>query len=116
LTIIILLAIGDKLLEWVGISPFYRVLLNIDLVAVGVQVLLLAVLNLLFYFDYRKEALYLCLLFVVSNVAFTLLSQYLGPAFYGYGFAMSVLLTTLFGIVMVSNKLNQLVYETFMLR
>lgn len=115
-TIIILLAIGDKLLEWVGISPFYRVLLNIDLVAVGVQVLLLAVFNLLFYFDYRQEALYLCLLFVISNIAFTLLSQYLGPAFYGYGFAMSVLLTTLVGMIMVSNRLNRLVYETFMLR
>lgn len=116
MTIIILLALGDKLLAWVGISPFYKVLLNIDLVAVGIQVLLLAVLNLMFYFDYRKDALYLCLLFAISNIAFTLLSQYLGPAFYGYGFAMSVLLTTLVGIVMVSKRLNRLVYETFMLR
>lgn len=116
MTTVILLAIGDKLLAWVGISPFYKVLLNIDLVAVGIQVLLLAVLNLLFYFDYRKDALYLCLLFAVSNIAFTLLSQYLGPVFYGYGFAMSVLLTTLVGIVMVSIRLNRLVYETFMLR
>ena len=116
MTVIILLAMGDKLLEWVGISPFYRILLNINLVAVGVQVLLLAVLNLLFYFDYRKIALYLCLLFAVSNMIFTILSQYLGPAFYGYGFASSVLLTTLVGMVVVSKKLNSLIYETFMLR
>jgi len=116
MTIVILLAVGDQLLDWVGISPFYRVLLNIDLIAVGVQVLLLAVLNILFYFDYRKEALYLCLLCAVSNIAFTLLSQYLGPAFYGYGFALSVVLTTLVGMVVVSKRLNRLVYETFMLR
>jgi len=116
MTIIILLALGDRLLAWVGISPFYKILLNIDLVAVGIQVLLLAVLNLMFYFDYRKDALYLCLLFAISNIVFTLLSQYLGPAFYGYGFAMSVFLTTLVGIVMVSKRLNRLVYETFMLR
>lgn len=115
-TVIILLAFGDKLLAWVGISPFYRVLLNIDLVAVAIQVLLLAVLNLLFYFDYRKDALYLCLLFAVSNILFTLLSQYLGPAFYGYGFALSVALTTLAGMVTVSKRLDQLIYETFMLR
>lgn len=115
-TVIILLAFGDKLLAWVGISPFYRVLLNIDLVAVAIQVLLLAVLNLLFYFDYRKDALYLCLLFAVSNILFTLLSQYLGPAFYGYGFALSVALTTLVGMVIVSKKLDRLIYETFMLR
>ena len=116
MTIVILLAIGDKLLEWVGISPFYRMLLNIDLVAVGVQVLLLAVLNVLFYFDYRKDALYLCLLCLISNVAFTILSQYLGPAFYGYGFALSVVLTTLVGMVVISRRLNSLVYRTFMLR
>jgi uncharacterized membrane protein len=116
MTIVILLAVGDQLLDWVGISPFYRVLLNIDLVAVGVQVLLLAVLNILFYFDYRKDALYLCLLCAASNIGFTLLSQYLGPAFYGYGFALSVVLTTLVGMVVVSKRLNRLVYETFMLR
>ena len=115
MTIVILLAVGDQLLAWVGISPFYRVLLNIDLVAVGVQVLLLAVLNVLFYFDYRKEALYLCLLCLTSNIGFTLLSQYLGPAFYGYGFALSVVLTTLIGMAIVSRKLKRLVYETFML-
>ena len=89
--------------------------MNIDLVAVGVQVLLLAVLNVLFYFDYRKEALYLCLLCLISNIGFTLLSQYLGPAFYGYGFALSVVLTTLIGMAIVSRKLKRLVYETFML-
>lgn len=116
MTVIILLAVGDKLLAWVGISPFYRVLLNIDLVAVGVQVLLLAVLNILFYFDYRRDALYLCLLCLTSNIVFTLLSQYLGPAFYGYGFALSVVLTTLVGMAIVSKRLNGLVYETFMLR
>lgn len=115
-TVIILLAMGDKLLVWVGISPFYRVLLNIDLVAVAIQVLLLAVLNLLFYFDYRKDALYLCLLFAASNILFTLLSQYLGPAFYGYGFALSVALTTLVGMIIVSKRLDLLLYETFMLR
>lgn len=116
ITIVILLAVGDKLLAWVGISPFYSMLLNIDLVAVGVQVLLLAVLNILFYFDYRKDALYLCLLCVTSNIVFTLLSQYLGPAFYGYGFAFSIVTTTLVGMIIVSKRLNGLVYETFMLR
>ena len=97
-TVIILLALGERLLNWVGISPNYQMLLNIDLVAVGVQVLLLAVLNLLFYFDYRLDALYLCLLFALSNILFTLLSQVMGPIFYGYGFAGAVVLSTLVGM------------------
>lgn len=116
MTVIILLAMGSKLLHWVGISPNYQVLLNIDLVAVGVQVLLLAVLNLLFYFDYRMDALYLCLVFAGSNFALTLLTQLLGPTFYGYGFAGAVVLTTLVGLSIISRRLDKLVYETIMLR
>lgn len=116
MTVIILLAVGDHILNWVGISPNYQVLLNIDLVAVGVQVILLAVLNLLFYFDYRLDALYLCSLFALSNILFTILTQFLGPTFYGYGFAGSVVLTTLVGLIIISRRLDKLVYETFMLR
>lgn len=116
MTVIILLAVGEKLLIWFGISPLYRLLFNVDLVAVGVQVLLLAILNLLFYFDYRLVALNLCLLFALSNIAFTTLTLYLGPAFYGYGFAAAVILTTLVGFILISHRLDRLPYETFMLR
>lgn len=116
MTVIILLALGEPLLKWVHISPNYQMLLNIDLVSVGVQVLLLAVLNLLFYFDYRLDALYLCLLFALSNILFTLLTQYMGPMFYGYGFAGAVVLSTLVGMYTLSRRLDKLMYETFMLR
>lgn len=116
MTVIVLLAVGEGLLNWVHISPNYRILLSIDLVAVGVQVLLLAVLNLLFYFDYRLDALCLCLLFALSNIVFTVLTQYLGPAFYGYGFAGSVVLTALVGLIVISRRLDKLMYATFMLR
>jgi uncharacterized membrane protein len=116
MTVIILLALGEPLLKWVHISPNYQMLLNIDLVSVGVQVLLLAVLNLLFYFDYRLDALCLCLLFAFSSMVFTLLSQYMGPTFYGYGFAAAVVLSTLVGMLILSRRLDKLMYETFMLR
>lgn len=116
MTVVILLTIGKSLLAWVHISPNYQMLLNIDLVAVGVQVLLLAVLNLLFYFDYRLDALFLCLLFALSNIIFTLLTQYFGPTFYGFGFAGAVLLTTIAGLIILSRRLDKLMYETFMLR
>ncbi len=116
MTVIILMTIGTKLLAWFGISPLYRLLFNVDLIAVGVQVLLLAILNLLFYFDYRVVALNLCVLFALSNIAFTSLTIFLGPAFYGYGFATAVILTTLTGFIQVSQRLERLPYETFMLR
>ena len=116
ITVIILIGIGGYLLDWVGIPSLYRLLLNVDLIAVGVQMLLLAILNVLFYFDQRRIALALTVLFAVTNIGLTALTQYLGPAFYGYGFAGAVVLTSTVGLVVLSRKLEQLEYETFMLQ
>lgn len=115
-TTIILLGLGGELLDWLGISPMYRSLLNISLVAVAVQVLLLAVFNVLFYLDQRQAALRLSLLFVVSNTFFSWLTLYLGPTFYGYGFATAIFLTCIIGLATLSHKLDRLEYETFMLQ
>jgi uncharacterized membrane protein len=41
---------------------------------------------------------------------------YLGPAFFGYGFALAVLLTAGAGLLTLSRKLDQLECETFMLQ
>ena len=116
ITVVILISIGGYLLDWVGIPSLYRLLLNVDLIAVGVQMLLLAILNVLFYFDQRRIALALTLLFAVTNIGLTALTQYLGPAYYGYGFAGAVVLTSTVGLVVLSRKLEQLEYETFMLQ
>jgi uncharacterized membrane protein len=115
-TTVVLLIMGEELLAWVGISPMYRPLLNVDLLAVAIQLLLLAVLNVLFYLDQRKAALRLCLLFVTSNILLSGLTLYLGPAFFGYGFALAVLLTAGAGLLTLSRKLDQLECETFMLQ
>lgn len=115
-TTLILLLLGDELMQWFGIAPVYRTLLNIDLVAVVIQLLVLAVLNVLFYLDQRQAALRLCLLFFVSNALFSGLSLHLGPAFFGYGFAFAMVLTGSVGLAMLVRKLGQLEYETFMLQ
>ena len=116
MTVLTLIAFGPQLLAWVGIPPLYRLLLNVDLVAVGVQMLLLAILNVLFYLDQRRIALLLTGFFAVSNIGLTALTQLLGPAAYGYGFAVSVALTAIVGLVLLSRKLERLEYETFMLQ
>lgn len=115
-TTIILLMLGDELLMEFGIAPMYRTLLTIHLVAVVMLLLLLAVLNVLFYLDQRQAALRLCLLFFASNTLFSWLSLQLGPGYFGYGFAVATLLTGSVGLVILLRKLDQLEYETFMLQ
>jgi uncharacterized membrane protein len=116
ITSVILIFAADQILNVFGISTNYRMLFSVDVVAVGVQVVLLGIFNVLFYLDKRYMILSLAILFAISNIILTLISQFLGPAFYGFGFAGAVLMTTVLGFSVLNRKLNRLEYETFMLQ
>lgn len=116
ITVILIFVLGEKLLAWLGISTLYLPLLYVDVVAVGLQVVLLGILNIFFYLDKRVIVTWLCLLFFVSNAGFTWLSLQLGASFYGYGYAISLLITVLVGMHLLTRKLDVLEYETFMLQ
>jgi uncharacterized membrane protein len=104
------------LLRMLGVSQLYQGLLYVDVVAAGTQVVFLGLLNVFFYLDKRRIVLLLCAVFVVLNIALTLLSLQLGPAYYGYGFALSLLFSVLLGMVLLDRKLDKLEYSTFMLQ
>ncbi len=116
LTIVVLLMAGPALLDALGISHLYLPLFNVDLIGVGIQVLLLAILNVLFYLDLLGFALFLCLIFLTANLGFTWITLQLGPQFYGFGFAAAVTLAALVGLAILSRQLRRLEYETFMLQ
>jgi uncharacterized membrane protein len=113
---LVLVVAGKPILQWLGISTLYLPLLYIDVIAAGLQVVLLGVLNVFFYLDKRHIVLWLCIVFVGLNAVLTRLSIILGPAFYGYGFAVALLIVVLAGLYVLSQKLETLEYETFMLQ
>lgn len=115
ITVVLLFLFAPKLLEWLGISHFYLPLFYIDLIGVSFQLLLMALLNVFFYLDKRAIVLELSALFVLLNIALTLLSQYLGPSFYGYGFTVSLAICVLLGMMRLNKSLDDLEYNTFML-
>jgi uncharacterized membrane protein len=116
ITVLVVFVLGEKLLTWLGISHLYITLFYVDVVAAGLQVVLLGILNVFFYLDKRHIVVFLCLLFLFSNIALTALSLYLGASYYGYGFALSLLITVLAGMHLLTRKLDLLEYETFMLQ
>jgi uncharacterized membrane protein len=116
IAVLLVFVLGERLLGWLGISTLYLPLLYIDVVAAGLQVVLLGVLNVFFYLDKRRIVVFLCLLFLITNILLTFLSLYLGAYYYGYGFALSLLITVLTGMYLLSRKLDLLEYETFMLQ
>lgn len=113
-TLAIVLATGPALLRLLGVSPLYLRLLYVDVVGVAFQVLFVAALNVLFYLDERGAALALTSAFAGANVALTLVSQALGPAYYGFGFASAALLAAGAGLALLARKLSRLERDTFM--
>jgi uncharacterized membrane protein len=113
-TLLLLFLIGPRVLDVMGISPLYRQLFFVDLAGVGTQVLMLAVFNVLFYLDQRGAVLWLSILFAASNLLLTLMTQSLGPAFYGYGFALATAITSVSGLNIISRRLEGLECDTFM--
>ena len=104
------------MLPWLGISTLYLPLLFVNLISVGLQVVFLSLLNVFFYLDRRWITLLLTGLFVLLNGAFTVVTLWLGPVFYGYGFALALMLVVMLGFHLLSRTFDNLEYDTFMLQ
>lgn len=108
--------IGGRLMNWLQISDLYLPLFYVQTVAAGLQVVFLSILTVFFYLDRRKAVLVLTAVFVVANAALTLVSLRLGPEYYGYGFALSLLIVAVAGFAVLTRTFASLEYHTFMLQ
>lgn len=116
LAVLLFFALGPQILRFFGISQLYLPLTYIDMLSASLQVALMAVLNVLFYFDKRKEALLVAAVFVFLNILLTWFTLQIGAPWYGYGFAIAVGLSLLLALVLLDRVMQRLEYETFMLQ
>ena len=114
-TVLVFFLWAEDLFRWLGISELFLPLLYVDVVGAGVQVILMALLNVFFYLDRRRSVIIVTLTFFLTNAIVTFLTQQLGPAFFGYGFVISALAAALVGLVILNRRVFDLEYETFML-
>lgn len=84
--------------------------------ALGLQVLVSAVLSMLFYLDRRGVALALGLMLCASNAGLSWLTQRWGPVYFGYGHALAMSATCLLGLALLNRAFANLVRDTFMLQ
>ncbi len=113
---LMLILAADRVLAWVGLPVSFGSLFAVDVLGVAAQVVLLALLNVLFYLDERRHALSVTLVFALGNAGLTAVSQALGPAYYGYGFALAATLAAVWALHLVNRVFERLEYETFMLK
>ena len=114
ITSLLLFACGTPLLNWLHISVLYLPLLQIDVIAASLQVVFLGTISVFFYLDKRRIVVAVLGGFVLLNVVFTAITLRLNPAWYGYGFAVALLISVMVSLYLLDRKLNLLEYETYM--
>lgn len=116
MTLALLLLWAEDILLALNINLAYLHLLYVDLLGVSLQVLVMAILNIMYYLDKRYAALSLTVFMALSNFTLAHISIELGPLFYGYGFTVTMLLSTVIGFIVLDKQFDDLEYQTFMLQ
>ncbi len=113
---IILFMTAPTVLKLLNIPQIYTGLLFILTIGALLQLAFMSSLAILYYLDRKLVAMWLSIAFFILNTLLTLLSIQIGPAMYGYGYAVSLLIVFVASLVILRNELDRLDYETFMLQ
>ena len=116
ITLLAVYTFVPSLFAWIGISDLYIPLFLVHAAAASFQVMLLAVLNVLYYLDRRREVVAVTVTLTVLNVALSLLSITLGAEFFGYGLALALLGALMLALWLAQRLFRKLEYLTFMLQ
>lgn len=102
--------------KFLHIPQLYLGLLYILTIGAMLQLAFMSVLAILYYLDRKKVAMWLCVSFFVLNTILTFASINMGPAMFGYGYTVSLLLVFTASIIIIRREMERLTYETFMLQ
>jgi len=105
--------VAGHIFEYFGINYLQIGMFRYGVLGSFFQILALFISILFFYFDARKQALIIYLVFFISNFSLTLLFSNMGFSYYGYGYFLSCVLTFLVSSVMIASYLNNLIYHSF---
>lgn len=101
--------------ELFKITSLSLYVLFILLVGVALQVILWALLSILYYLTQYRAALKVGFLFCMSNFLLTQASISTGPEYYGYGYCFSLLLSISYALWCLNNGFRDILYHTFMM-
>ncbi len=107
---------APAIFKLLNIPQLYLGLFYIDTIGAELQLAFMAMLAMLYYMDRQSAAMWLSLVFLVLNASLSLLTIYMGPATFGYGYAVSLLVSFIASLVVIRRTMERIEYETFMLQ
>ena len=109
---ICILVLLPWLLDAFGIDSVHAPLFRVACVACVFHALLLVLMVVLLYFDFRQIVMWLSALFMTTNGIFTYLTLD-NPELFGWGYMLSTLITLIASIFVLWNRLDNLEFVTF---
>ncbi|MBA2657877.1 MAG: exopolysaccharide Pel transporter PelG [Tatlockia sp.] len=106
--------LAPEILVLLHLSPIYVFLLRISIVAASLLIVLIAQMNLFFYLNMPRKVMLMAIIFFLLNFLLTCLSIYLGPLYYGFGFALATLISVTIAMFLLINSFKKLTYYAFM--
>jgi uncharacterized membrane protein len=100
--------------EFFGLSYVQQGVFRIAILGAFMQIGVIMIINILFYFDAQFEAFLLTLIFFVLNGVLAKISITIGLPAYGYGYTVTSFVTLLAGFLVLDWRLRRLNYWTFM--
>jgi len=113
---VILFLSAPSVFDILKIPQLYLGLLYILTIGAILQIAFMSILAILYYLDRKMVAMWLSIAFFVLNGILTFVSIYIGPAMFGYGYTVALLIVFTASLVVLRNEMNRLDYETFMLQ
>jgi len=113
---IVLFLTVPYLFDFLHIPQLYLGLLYVLTIGAMLQLAFMSVLAILYYLDRKVVAMWLSISFFVLNTILTLLSIDMGPAMFGYGYTVSLLIVFTASMLVIRKEMDKLNYETFMLQ
>jgi polysaccharide biosynthesis protein PelG len=105
---------AKNILQALSLPVIHAHLLRLDVIAMDLLIIFIAVINLNFYLDKRKHCLLLTGIFLLTNLIFTFITLKLGLFYYGYGLILSLIIADCLGYYLMNESFNSLTFKTFM--
>lgn len=105
---------SNAIFSFLNLSILIREIFKVTAFGALFNVFILNTILILLYFEARKKALKVALVFLASNGLFTYLFLGLGLKFYGYGFLIGSFIAFVFGLWSQKKMLDSLTVNTFL--
>lgn len=100
--------------EFFGLSYVQQGVFRIAILGAFMQIGVIMIINILFYFDAQFEACLLTLIFLVLNGVLAKVTLSIGLPAYGFGYTVTSFVSLLAGFLLLDWRLRRLNYWTFM--